>query len=709
LSLFALAEQDGVVMMATNAFVMVPPLVSRTGGGVGSHDRRTVSLGTVLYLSKPKDPRGSDDGEDKSKFIDLDAAMKELRRQQEEEEQFSNWIEGLGQWPRKPKRDANEETVKLETTGIGSASSSRSSSSSTDNTKEQSPNKDIFDTISETFKVIESTELRKQKRKDSQPLKDPFLSLPPLPLQQPPPPLLIGPPGRPPAVFRGRMNPLSNFIQLEAILDLAAGVVNNETEPYFNSVFAAADQIFKLSKEQQQQPTSSLEDERTGSEPTQALQSLRDEAMTGGSMDWSNVTTVEELIQQEQDFLGSGSLPFSLDKLWAIGGSSSGKSVKPTKETSTFLDLEPISPSAVNATSASIAQTAEAILKDTTARIEDLVSDASAASTFLSPNNVQELIGRASRVFGGGTAAGASNATTEAVVPSTPSQLEVVTNEIVRAAQRVARERGLDVQFAADRAREATNYAAAMATVANVVLGSGYAYGSRSGASGIEGYPLYEVLPQVQQATTQPLFGAYETAKRIEPYQYENVVVKGAEMGMLAGAIYEDSLKRCHKLRHSLVANGTTANVAWMVTDSIDYESRYRDGNIGFDASSLMHGEDPMFVRHITIRGFDASDDTVDREALLNDICTASPVPLNDETADKVLFHTGLLSIAKELYADINKYIEWTSPRHKIVLNGHSVGGSLAILVLLLIASERGGKFIAHAFLLTVLSIGTGC
>jgi Lipase (class 3) len=232
-----------------------------------------------------------------------------------------------------------------------------------------------------------------------------------------------------------------------------------------------------------------------------------------------------------------------------------------------------------------------------------------------------------------------------------------------------------------------------MASVANIVFGSGYAYGSRSGASGIEGYPLYEVLPQVQQATTPPLFGAYASAERIEPFQYENVVIKGAEMGVLAGAIYENTVQRCHKLGHSLVANGTTANVAWMVTDSIDYESRYRDADSGYNSTTLLAGDQPIFVRTITIRGFDASDDTVDREVLLNDICTASPVPLDEETADKVLFHTGLLSIAKQVYQDIEKYIDWASPRHKIVLNGHSVGGSLSILVLLLLASERGGTY----------------
>jgi hypothetical protein len=83
-----------------------------------------------------------------------------------------------------------------------------------------------------------------------------------------------------------------------------------------------------------------------------------------------------------------------------------------------------------------------------------------------------------------------------------------------------------------------------MAHVSNIILGNGYAYGSRSGAAGIEGNPLYEVLSQAQQqqqqetsVTQQPLFGEYPTAEQIEPFQYEHVVVKGAEMGVLASPL----------------------------------------------------------------------------------------------------------------------------------------------------------------------------
>ncbi|KAG7373391.1 lipase class 3 [Nitzschia inconspicua] len=657
----------------------------------------------------------------------------------EQDQDFSSWMEGLGQWPKYPKKfrkddedkddevsldndtdeeddDDEDEDIIMESTK--DSSSTTTASTFTDGVLGWIPDAaDIFAAVTSNNSTNSDKDTLGASSSSSQSATEPeedttsFLSLPPLPLQlslKEPRPTSV------PGKYRGRINPLSNFIQFEAILDLAAGV-NNETEPYFNSVFAAADQLFKLSKEQQQ-----LE-RQNNVKATMEDKEQFDKNEPVASMDvettLSNFTTVEDLLQQERKL---GGLPFQLDKLWGFtsttaatttttssSSSSADSKVKtspktvqvdsaelraaaskilPDDKSSNSMDMDSmLSTVASTNSSAGLAQAAESLLKDTTSSIEDMVTEAS--STF-SPASVQQLVIRASRVFG------SALASTGPSTSSTANQFEAVSNEIVRAAQRVAKESGVDVQFAADRAREATKFAASMASVANIVFGSGYAYGSRSGASGIEGYPLYEVFPQVQQATTPPLFGAYKTAERIEPYQYENVVIKGAEMGILAGAIYEDTVQRCHKLGHALVANGTVANVAWMVTDSIDYESRYTDGDTGYNPASLMAGERPMFVRTITFRGFDASDDTVDREALLNDICTASPVPLDDATADKVLFHSGLLSIAKQVYKDIKTYIDWVPPRHKIVLNGHSVGGSLSILVLLLMASERGVDYV---------------
>jgi hypothetical protein len=669
---------------------------------------------------------------DDSSVQDLSQVFQELL---ERDQDFSSWMEGLGQWP----LPSNNRNTKKKSKEEGRKQPHILSFNGTQKLRRRiTPDAtDTFtgaDTSNNTTTTTASTRLKVSNEMSPGPKHELFLSLPPLPLQQqqqqqqqeedqkP----TFSKESRPaawsiPGKYRGRINPFSNFIQLEAILDLAAvagGSNTNDTEPYITSIFAAADQLFKLSKEQ---PSSVGPPDNQ----TKMVDVVNNTSPIDTMTILSDIITVEDLIKQKRQFR---ILPFQLDKLWGFTSPASSsmkdRNLAINKEKKldsmvltataniTSSNMDPILYTTTNnatSSSASLAQSAETMLKDTTTRIEDLVAEAS--NTFLSPSNVQDVLMRASQVFGLRTLSSSSstNATTLSTTTSTSlNQLEAVSNEIVRAAQRVAQESGVDVQFAADRAREATNFAASMANVANVVFGSGYAYGSRSGVSGMEGYPLYDVWTQWQQqpaatATPPPLFGAYRTAQRIEPFQYENVVIKGAEMGVLAGAIYESLLPRCHKLGHALVANGTTANIAWMVTDSIDYESRYRDDtstgyNHQYNITPLWAGrgsgpeEEPILVRTITIRGFDASDGTVDREELLNDICTASPVPLSEDTAGMVLFHSGLLSIAKQVYQDIIKYIDWTPPRYKIVLNGHSVGGSLSILILLLLTSERGGE-----------------
>jgi hypothetical protein len=42
----------------------------------------------------------------------------------------------------------------------------------------------------------------------------------------------------------------------------------------------------------------------------------------------------------------------------------------------------------------------------------------------------------------------------------------------------------------------------------------------------------------------------------------------------------------------------------------------------------------------------------------------------------------------------VNQYIEWTTPNHKLVLNGHSIGGSVAQLLLILMTMDRGVEFV---------------
>ena len=62
----------------------------------------------------------------------------------------------------------------------------------------------------------------------------------------------------------------------------------------------------------------------------------------------------------------------------------------------------------------------------------------------------------------------------------------------------------------------------------------------------------------------------------------------------------------------------------------------------------------------------------------------------------KILLHTGLRKIAKAIYNDVAKQylVDWTCPQHKVVLCGHSIGGSLSLLVLLEMVMDQGKDFV---------------
>jgi hypothetical protein len=395
--------------------------------------------------------------------------------------------------------------------------------------------------------------------------------------------------------YRG-VNPFSSIINVEALLELATSLNNNETDPTNTSdqlpdVLPGTDQLFGLTSEQEEQATAIL----------------------------SNVTSVGEFIAWEK---------------WL---ENIQKTIVP-------------SPSATSASSSTkeIERVRSSFFRDATNRIEYLVGEASTASA-----SVQDLIIRASR--------------------ASP-------NDVVRAAEALARDRGLSVQQATERARETTRYAAMMVAVANSVYGAGYAVGSKVTT---ESSPLDTTVPE-----SKPLLAEFASARAITPAQYGPIVSKGAEMGSLSGAIYEDTVDKCHELGHSLVANGTTEDVAWLVTDSLGYEEDYTE--IGFHGPKPTGKKRPIFIRTITLRGFDASDETVDRERLLSTICSAGGKVMDADYPD-ILFHSGLLATARKLYKELMKYVDWASPNHKLVLNGHSIGGSLAILFLFLMTIDRGG------------------
>lgn len=308
---------------------------------------------------------------------------------------------------------------------------------------------------------------------------------------------------------------------------------------------------------------------------------------------------------------------------------------------------------ASSADSALIGKSAEGILRQATARIESLLADASAV---VSPTTIQTLIVKSSQALRNRTAA----------------------NDLVEVAKEMAVARGLNVSEAADRARKTTVYASKLVTVADGVIRKGYIEGDLLP----EKQTLMDGIPAV--AGSRALFADFSTASEIN--SYGQGIAKAAEMGALSGAIYEDTVPRTLGLGHSIVARGMVAGVVWMVTDSIANATAFKDGK------ELKESTVPIFVRTITIRGFDASDDDVDRDRLLNRICNATPETV--KAGDVVLVHSGLMGIAREIYNDVKQYIEWTTPNHRIVFNGHSVGGSISQLLLILMTMDRGVEFV---------------
>jgi len=371
--------------------------------------------------------------------------------------------------------------------------------------------------------------------------------------------------------------------------------------------------------------------------------------------------------------------------------------------------------------------TPESVLRSTTSRIASFLDE---TSRTLNTAAVQDLVVRASNAL---------------AIEQSATGIRAAADEVVRVAERLARERGLDVTAAAEAARETTRYTEELLRVANGVLVSGYVQGDGRGAAGAARITAEEEEERRRKIRVEdgmfggdgiddddaassptdalyskPLFDDFVTATAVpsDPLSSDRrrTIVKAAEMARLAAAIYGDILEETRTAGHSMVNNGVTGDVAWMVTDSLGYEEDFADG------ASRGNGDDdadeesrtPIMIRTVTIRGFDASDEEVDRERLLNRICTASPVPIgggggsdgngsssasSSSDSSKVLVHAGLLSIARKLYNEIAEYVDGAAPNHRIVLNGHSIGGSLNVLMLLLMAEKRGSDFVKDKIL----------
>lgn len=289
----------------------------------------------------------------------------------------------------------------------------------------------------------------------------------------------------------------------------------------------------------------------------------------------------------------------------------------------TFEDLVNLVPqegSSVNDTSTEVT---EQILQDATLRLDLIIN--SVSSTF-SPSTIQNLIVRATKALA----------------------LEEASGNLTAAAYNI-------FEAAGNAPRATAQYTVELLQYANGVLAEGY----------------------------KPLFQNYASFRPIPAIDRRKKIVKAAEFAALSGAIYEDTTPKAHAMGHSVVAQGKTADIGWLVTDSIQ---NVKDFN-GDEAS-------PTLVRTIVLRGYDASDEDVDREGLLNTICTATPVSLFRDERSLVQVHEGMLYIAELLMRELEQYIDLTSPSHKIVFAGHSIGGSLSILLMILLTKSRGSSFV---------------
>ncbi|KAL7440394.1 hypothetical protein ACHAXM_007156 [Skeletonema potamos] len=260
---------------------------------------------------------------------------------------------------------------------------------------------------------------------------------------------------------------------------------------------------------------------------------------------------------------------------------------------------------------------------DATLRL-DLIMN-SVSSTF-SPSTIQNLIVRATNAFA----------------------LQEASGNLTAAAYNI-------FEAAGNAPRATAQYTAELLQYANGVLAGGY----------------------------QPLFQNYASFRPIPAIDRRKKIVIAAEFAALSGAIYEDTIPKVHAMGHSVVAQGKTADIGWLVTDSIQNVKDFNG-----EESSL------TLVRTIVLRGYDASDEDVDREGLLNTICTATPVSLFRDERSLVKVHAGMLYIAERLMRELEQYIDLTSPSHKIVLAGHSIGGALSILLMILLTKSRGSRFV---------------
>ncbi|KAL7472957.1 hypothetical protein ACHAXS_013351 [Conticribra weissflogii] len=293
---------------------------------------------------------------------------------------------------------------------------------------------------------------------------------------------------------------------------------------------------------------------------------------------------------------------------------------------------------------------AEKILRDATQRLEYIINGTSSA---FSPSAIQDLVLRAGKALALQEASGNLTAAASAVFS------------------------------AAGKAPRATaEYTAELIQFANGVLSGGYIDEMRSGN-----------MENSLNPFAKPLFSKFPSVKKIPDSERLQSILKGSEFATLSGAIYENTVPIVRSLNHGIVARGVTAGIAWMVTDSLQYEHDF-EPNLG----DTKKAHKPALIRTFVLRGYDASDENVDRIGLLNTICTATPVPIRKNENALVSVHEGMLSIARELLPELLNFIDLSAPDHKIILCGHSIGGSLSLVLLALLVNTRGADFVKQTF-----------
>ena len=135
-----------------------------------------------------------------------------------------------------------------------------------------------------------------------------------------------------------------------------------------------------------------------------------------------------------------------------------------------------------------------------------------------------------------------------------------------------------------------------------------------------------------------------------------------------------DALKA---LGQTLVHQGSGGDVAFFVVDGV---------------------QNGILVRTFVFKGFDATGVDIETASrFANNIARATPKPLPTSPNPQILFHSGLTEISLLLFDEIKPYLANIADNHKIVLTGHSVGGSVATILAFLISSDEalGPSFIS--------------